>query len=83
MDKTNERYFNHLKSVSEYQKRNKEKMREKNKRAYERLKLDPERYAIRIAKSREAANNYYHNKVKAAYEEEKAKIEYEILSIKK
>jgi hypothetical protein len=37
MDKTKEKYFNHLKSVSEYQKRNKEKMKEKIKRAYERL----------------------------------------------
>ena len=72
MDKTQELYVNHLKSVSEYQKRNKDKMKDKNKRAYERLKLDPERYAIRSAKAREAANNYYHNKVKAAYAEGKA-----------
>jgi hypothetical protein len=72
MDKTQELYVNHLKSVSEYQKRNKDKMREKNRRAYERLKQDPVRYAIRSAKSRESANNYYHNKVKRLYEEGKA-----------
>jgi hypothetical protein len=68
--------------VSEYQKRNKEKMKEKIKRAYERLWLDPERYKQRKAKAREAANIYYHNKVKASYADGKDKIENENLAIK-
>ena len=53
-------YLKHLKSVSEYQKKNPEKMRQKNKAHYERIKLDPVKYAHRVAKARE----YYHKKIK-------------------
>jgi hypothetical protein len=54
-------YKNHLKNVSNYQKRNPEKMREKNKKHNDKLKIeDPEKYKARLEKSR----NYYQTVVK-------------------
>lgn len=54
-------YKNHLKNVSNYQKRNPEKMREKNKKHNDKLKIEnPEKYHARLEKSRE----YYKNVVK-------------------
>jgi len=57
---SNNLYLKHLKSVSDYQKKNPEKMRLKNKAHYERIKLDPVKYAHHVAKARE----YYHKKIK-------------------
>lgn len=54
-------YQNHLKNVSNYQKRNPEKMREKNKKHNEKIKIeDPDKYQARLERSR----NYYKNVVK-------------------
>ena len=49
-------YKSHLKRVSEYQKANPEKCREKCKRHNERIKEDPEKYKAFLEKKRE----YYH-----------------------
>lgn len=54
-------YRNHLKNVSNYQKRNPEKMREKNKKHNDKIKIeDPDKYQARLERSR----NYYKNVVK-------------------
>lgn len=54
-------YQNHLKNVSNYQKRNPEKMREKNKKHNDKIKIeDPDKYQARLERSR----NYYQNVVK-------------------
>lgn len=54
-------YRNHLKNVSNYQKRNPEKMREKNKKHNDKIKIEhPDKYQARLERSR----NYYQNVVK-------------------
>lgn len=49
-------YKSHLKRVSDYQKANPEKCRKKCKKYNEKIKEDPEKYQILLAKRRE----YYH-----------------------
>ena len=52
-------YKNHLKNVSNYQKRNVEKMREKNKIYFLKIKTEmPEKYNAMLLKKKE----YYNNK---------------------
>jgi len=51
-------YQNHLRNVSNYQKRNPEKMREKCKKYLDRLKEDPEKYKEYQQQKRQ----YYLNK---------------------
>jgi len=57
-----EKYYKaHLRNVSAYQKRNPEKMREKNKKHNDKIKIeDPDKYQARLERSR----NYYQNVVK-------------------
>jgi hypothetical protein len=65
-------YQRHLKSVSNYQKRNPEKMREKCKKYLERMKEDPEKYKSHLEKKREY---YLKNKKVNPPVEEKVKSE--------
>ena len=52
-------YRNHLKNVSNYQKRNPEKMREKCKKRNERLKNErPEEYALLLEKQKAYYKEY-------------------------
>jgi hypothetical protein len=61
-------YRNHLKNVSNYQKRNPEKMREKNKKFNDKLKEENgDKYQSRLSKQRE----YYQTVVKPKREAEK------------
>lgn len=54
-------YKNHLKNVSNYQKRNADKMREKNKLYFLKIKAEmPEKYNAMLLKKKE----YYNNKKK-------------------
>ena len=53
-------YASHLKSVSNYEKRNPEKIKEKCKRYIDRVKQDPEKYQ-RLLQQRK---DYYNNVVK-------------------
>lgn len=54
-------YKNHLKNVSNYQKRNPEKMREKNKKFNDKLKEENgDKYQARLSKQKE----YYQTVVK-------------------
>lgn len=47
-------YQNHLKNVSNYQKRNPEKMKKKNKKHNDKIKNeDPEKYQSKLLKQRE------------------------------
>jgi hypothetical protein len=46
-------YLSHKKSMSEYQKRNKDKIKEKNKKYLERISEDPERRKTYLDKKRE------------------------------
>ena len=57
-----ERYYQaHLKNVSNYQKRNPQKMREKNKKHNDKIKNeDPEKYQAKLLKQRE----YYQTVIK-------------------
>jgi hypothetical protein len=48
-------YKNHLQNVLNYQKRNADKMNEKARRAYIKIKENPEAYALHLEKKR----NYY------------------------
>ena len=48
---------NVLESVSKYQKKNKEKVNEKYRNYYQRLKQDPERYVKYLERHREYRNN--------------------------
>jgi hypothetical protein len=43
-------YKNHLRHVSEYQKRNSEKMCEKSRRAYDKMRENPIAYALFLEK---------------------------------
>lgn len=61
-------YKNHLKNVSNYQKKNPEKMREKCRKYNERLKEEfPDKYKIVLEKKKE----YYKNIRKPKIENEK------------
>jgi hypothetical protein len=60
-------YKSHLKNVSEYQKRNPEKMREKCKKYNDKIKADPEKLEELRRKKRE----YYINVIKPKKEAEK------------
>ena len=63
-------YKNHLKNVSNYQKKNPEKMREKCRKYNERLKEEfPDKYKIVLEKKKE----YYKNIRKPKIENEKEK----------
>ena len=53
-------YKNHLKRVSEYQKANPEKCRQKCKKYNDKIKEDSEKYEILLKKKREY---YYKNKL--------------------
>lgn len=54
-------YQRHLEHVASYQKRNPQKMREKNKRFNDKIKEnDPDKYQAKLEKSR----NYYHTVTK-------------------
>jgi hypothetical protein len=65
-------YKNHLKNVSNYQKRNPEKMREKNKKHNDKIKNeDPEKYQAKLLKQRE----YYQNVIKQKKQLEKTTTE--------
>jgi hypothetical protein len=46
-------YLSHKKSMSEYQKRNKEKVNERNRLYLEKIKEDPERRKAYLEKKRE------------------------------
>ena len=51
---TAEKYYTaHLKRMSEYQKRNKDKIKEKNKNYLNRLKDDPDRHKEYLEKKRQ------------------------------
>jgi hypothetical protein len=63
-------YKCHLKNVSNYQKRNPEKMREKCKKYNERIRADPEKLEELKRKKKE----YYINVIKPKKEAEKLKI---------
>jgi hypothetical protein len=55
-EKEDPKRIKHLKSVSEYQKRNAEKCRTKNKEYYKKLKyLNPEKYKLMLEKKRQYA----------------------------
>ena len=65
-------YRNHLKNVSNYQKRNPEKMREKNKKFNDKLKEENgDKYQSRLSKQRE----YYQTVVKPKREADKKPLE--------
>ena len=53
-------YMAHLTNVSNYQKTHPEKMSEKSKRYNEKIKSDPEKYALFLQSKRD----HYHNIVK-------------------
>ena len=58
-------YKNHLKNVSNYQRKNKEKMRAKYKRYFDKMKVEsPEQYENLLQRRRE----YYHITVKPKVE---------------
>jgi hypothetical protein len=57
-------YLSHKKSMSEYQKRNKEKVNERNRLYLEKIKDDPERRKAYLEKKRD----YYLNKTKPKLE---------------
>lgn len=62
-----ERYYKkHLKNVSNYQKNNPEKMREKCKKYNERLKEDPEKYQLALQKKRDYYMNVKRPQLQAA-----------------
>ena len=64
-----EKYDRHLKSVSAYQKAHPDKCREKCKKYHERLKEDPEKYALLLEKKKQ----YYKNIRKPKLDLEKSK----------
>jgi hypothetical protein len=69
-------YQDHLKRVSEYQKKNPEKMRAKNKKFNDKVReTDPEKYQQKLEKSR----NYYNTITKPKREAEKQKQQIAIL----
>lgn len=60
-------YLSHKKSMREYQQRNKNTSKDRNKKYLEKLKEDPERYKAYLEKKRE----YYLNKTKPKLEAKK------------
>jgi hypothetical protein len=62
-------YLSHKKSMSEYQERNRDKIKEYNKAYLESLKLDPERRQKYLDKKKE----YYYKVIKPKLEEKKRK----------
>lgn len=70
-DKAKLYYEKHLKRVSDYQKANPEKCREKCKRYFDKLKEDPEKYEDMLARKR----TYYKDVRKPKLDAEKSKNE--------
>jgi hypothetical protein len=64
-----EKYDNHLKSVSAYQKAHPEQCRIKCRKYHERLKEDPEKYAALLQKKKD----YYQKVRKPKIDAEKSK----------
>lgn len=69
INKKIDQYTKHLIRVSNYQKKNKEKMKEKNKKNYEKLKENPEKYNERLRINRERAKERYNNITKQAFKD--------------
>ena len=64
-------YQNHLKNVSNYQKRNPQKMREKNKKHNDKLKNeDSEKYQAKLLRQREYYKAVVKPKIDAAKKKE-------------
>lgn len=71
-------YQNHLRNVSAYQKRNPMKMREKSKKHNDKLKNEaPEKYEIKLQRSRDYYQNVTKPKAMAAKQQQQTQQEEE------